>query len=82
MLYLSAGEARRNFADSLNRVAFGGERIVLTRRGKTVAAIVPIDDLHILEQLEDKIDVEDAKKATIENESVTWEQVKEEAGIE
>ncbi|MBI4471304.1 MAG: type II toxin-antitoxin system Phd/YefM family antitoxin [Acidobacteria bacterium] len=36
-------DARKDLADILNRAAYGKERVVLTRRGKDVAAIVPID---------------------------------------
>ena len=35
---------------------------MLTRRGKDVAAIVPIDDLAILEALEDQMDVTESDK--------------------
>ncbi len=42
---ISASEARKNFAEVLNRVAFGKTRIELQRHGKTVAAIVPAEDL-------------------------------------
>lgn len=45
MGYLPASKAREGFSDTINRVAFGKERVVLRRRGKEVAAVVPIDDL-------------------------------------
>ena len=54
---------RNNLADALNRVAYQGERVVLERRGKGVAAIVSIDDLELLEALEDCEDVRAAKRA-------------------
>lgn len=41
-------EARRDFADTLNRVIFAGERVVLLRRGKPVAALVSLADLEAL----------------------------------
>ena len=46
-------DARKDLADVLNRAAYGKERVVLTRRGKDVAAIVPMDDLNILDAIED-----------------------------
>lgn len=55
-------EIRNNLADALNRVAYQGERVVLERRGKGVAAIVSIDDLELLEALEDDEDVRAAKR--------------------
>ena len=33
-------DARRDFSDVLNRVAYGHERMVLTRRGKRLVAVV------------------------------------------
>ncbi|MEP6801736.1 MAG: type II toxin-antitoxin system prevent-host-death family antitoxin [Acidobacteriota bacterium] len=49
MTILPASEARAGLSEILNRVAFGGERIVLERHGKHVAAIVPMSDLSSLE---------------------------------
>lgn len=40
---LAASEARRDWADTLNRVIYRGERVALTRRGKVVAMIVPAE---------------------------------------
>ena len=60
---ISTADARKNFADIVNKVAYGKEPIVLTRRGQEVAALVSIDELELLLQIEDRIDIEDAKKA-------------------
>lgn len=38
----STVQARDQFSEVLNRAAFGKERVVLTRRGKPLVAIVPI----------------------------------------
>ena len=51
MTRLASGRVRQDFSDTINRVAYGGERIVLHRRGKDVAAVIPIDDLTLLEEL-------------------------------
>jgi prevent-host-death family protein len=40
--------ARAELSELVNRVAYGGERIVLTRHGKAVAAIVSAADLNQL----------------------------------
>lgn len=45
-------QAREELADLLNRVAYGHERIVLTRHSRPVACIVPPDDLAKLEEIE------------------------------
>ena len=78
----SAVQAREQFADLVNRSAYRGERITLTRRGKGVAAVVPIEDLQLLEQLEDRIDIAEARKALKEpGPNVPWEKVKKELGL-
>ncbi len=38
-------EARAQFSDLVNRVGFGKERIVLTRHGKPLVALVPAEML-------------------------------------
>lgn len=43
-------QARDELAELVNRVAYGHDRITLTRHGKVVAALVPPDDLAWLEK--------------------------------
>ncbi len=45
-------EARKSFSELVARVAFGGARIVIERRGKAMAALISIDDLRRLEAYE------------------------------
>ena len=52
MPILSASQLREKFAESLNRVIFGGERVILERHGRAVAALISIQDLKRLESLE------------------------------
>ena len=67
MVRLTATEARKHFADTLNRVSYRGERIVVCRRGgKNVAAVVPMEDLELLQKLEDRLDHEAIQKALAE----------------
>jgi prevent-host-death family protein len=47
-------QARAEFADLVNRVVYGGERIVVTRHGKAIVALVPAADLDRLEQLDEQ----------------------------
>ena len=51
---LTASEARQNFSDILNRAKFGGERVLVHRGKKPVAAIMPVEDYEFLEELEDR----------------------------
>ena len=66
MVQVGVKEIRDNLADTLNKVAYAGERIVLARRGKGVAALVSMEDLELLEKMEDEADVRDAKRALAE----------------
>ena len=60
---VSTADARKNFADIVNRVVYGKEPIVLTRRGQDVAALVSMNELELLQKIEDLMDIEDAQKA-------------------
>jgi len=59
----SVSEARENFAEIAGRVQFAHERIALVKHGKTVGAIVPVEDAELLEAIEDRLDVLDALDA-------------------
>ncbi|MGO8750084.1 MAG: type II toxin-antitoxin system Phd/YefM family antitoxin [Thermoguttaceae bacterium] len=74
-------EVRNNLAEILNRVAYGGERVVLKRRAKGVAAMVSMDDLALLESLENEADVRAAMKARKEKGGVTLEQYRKKHGL-
>lgn len=83
---IGIAEIRTRLADALNRVLYQGERIVLERRGKEVAAIVSIDDLTLLQLLEDRDDVRAARRALAEmkrrgSRPESWEAVKQELGL-
>ncbi len=41
---ISIGQMKREISELVNRVAFGGERIVLTSRGKPKAVLVSLED--------------------------------------
>ena len=62
MATISTVKARDEFSTVVNRAAFGKERVILTRRGKKLAAVVPIDDVKLLEELEDRLDLEEAER--------------------
>jgi len=78
---LPAGKVRQDFAETVNRVAYGGERIVLHRRGRNLAALIPLEDLALLEELEDRQDAEEARKALADAKAkgekpIPWAQAK------
>jgi prevent-host-death family protein len=66
MTKVSTAVARKQFSDMVNRASYAKERVALTRYGRTLAAIVPAEDLELLEAMEDRIDSEDAEKALAE----------------
>ena len=77
-------EARESFSTTINRVAFGGERVVLTRHGRRVAAVVPIDDLELLETLEDARDLDEVRAVLADpadRERIGWEDLKAQLGL-
>ncbi len=66
MTRVNVMEARQHFSKTVNRVAFGKERLVLERRGEDVVAVIPVDELKLFERLldeyEDRLDVEEARR--------------------
>jgi len=63
---ISTADARMNFSDIVNKVAYGNESVVLTRRGKNIAALISMEELELLQRIEDRLDIEDANKAVSE----------------
>ena len=45
-------EARKSFSDVMARVAYTGQRVVVERKGRPMMALISIEDLHRLEELE------------------------------
>jgi prevent-host-death family protein len=79
---MTVTEAEGALARTVRRVLEERERVMLTEDGKPVAAIVTAEDLEFLEALEDRIDLEEARKALAEGgPSIPWEQIKAELGI-
>lgn len=78
---MSIVEARANLSDALNKVAYSGERIVLKRHGKPAAAIVSVEDLELLEELENRSDLKAATKARKEKGMVPLAKAKGRLGI-
>ncbi|MCX4593680.1 type II toxin-antitoxin system Phd/YefM family antitoxin [Streptomyces sp. NBC_01549] len=49
-------QARAELADLINRVVYGGERVVVTRHGKPLVALVSAADLERLEELPESVE--------------------------
>jgi prevent-host-death family protein len=48
---LRLAEVRESLGDVVNLVAYAGERIVLTRYGRPVVVVVPLEDVQLLDSL-------------------------------
>lgn len=76
-------DAKEEFTELVHRVSHNKERIILTRRGKEVAAIVPLEDLAWLQATEDKNDLHEAtlalKEARTEG-TLSLDELKKEVG--
>jgi len=76
-------DAKEKFVELINHIIHTKERVVLTRRGKEVAAIVSLEDLQLLEAIRDKSDLHEAIDAFKEAKNVgtiTLEKLKAEIG--
>ena len=76
----STSTARAEFAEIVNRAEYAGERTIVHRRRKPVAAVIPIEDLELIERYEDELDLRLIKKARKEK-TIPWEQLKKELNL-
>ena len=81
MTTVSMTEARHEFADLADQVRISGERICISKNNKPALALVPLEDMQLLEILEDMIDLRDALQALKEPGSIGLEAFKEKLGI-
>jgi prevent-host-death family protein len=66
MAALTVSKAREAFSETVSRVAYTKERVLVERHGKAVVALVPVEDVELLQALEDRMDVHDARAALAE----------------
>lgn len=50
---ITTAQARRNLAEIFNRAAYGEERFIVTRHGRQIAGIVPINLIRRLMRMEE-----------------------------
>lgn len=75
MTTISISEMKDTLSEILNRVAYGRERIVVTSRGKPKAAVISIDDLELLEELEDTLAAREALEEYERGETISLEEL-------
>lgn len=79
---LSLAELGENLEDTLKRVATELRRVVVHHQGKDIAVLVPLEDLALIEEMEDRFDVENAEAAmTEEGENIKLADLKAELGL-
>jgi prevent-host-death family protein len=83
MKQITTAEARKHMAELLNRAAYGGERFVVTRHGKDLVAIVPLEEVTLLDRLRTLLsrkDFEAALEEVRESRTRPWSEVRRELG--
>jgi len=78
MTTTSISELKSALSEFLNRAAYGQERIIVASRGKPKAAVISIDDLRRLEELEDALAAREALEAYESGETKPWGEAKAE----
>lgn len=80
---VSVADLRVHLSDTINRAAYGHERISITRRGKVAAVLISAEDLESLERLEDEADLKALRTAKAEDDGarVSLNDLLEENGI-
>ena len=83
---IPASKARAEFAELVSRAAHQGERILVSRNGKSVAAIVPAEDVALLEELEERGDLAAVRAALRETKRrrekpIPWDRARKMLGL-
>lgn len=83
MRNISVTEARINLKEIFGAVSYQKERIVFTNHGRKVA-VVPIEDLELLEALENEEDIREGEIALKESQnegSISFDEMKRRVGL-
>jgi prevent-host-death family protein len=82
---ISIADLRARLGDLVSRVSWKHDRVVITKHGKPVAALVSAEDLEFFERLEDRMDNEAADAAEAETRKnggpILWDTVKRELSL-
>jgi len=77
---ITISEARENLAKIGKRILLRGDRVIVTRRGKKLFALVPVEDAEFLERREDESDLRAIRRARREK-GIPFEKVKKDLGL-
>ncbi len=78
---INTKKVRKELSETLNKVKYTYSRIKITKYGKPVAALIPIEDLEYLEELEEQLDrkaIDEALEEQGNDPYIPWEEVKKE----
>ena len=84
VLVIPIAKARILLSELANQAAYGKRRILLTRRGRKIAAIVPIEDVETLEELEDRADtaaIEESRETGEYEERISLDDLRKRLGL-
>ncbi len=83
MVRIGVSDARDRLGEVVDRARYTQERVVLTKRGREVGAIISIDDLKLLEMLEDQLDIKASRQALEESqgERISYDDVRKNLGL-
>jgi len=84
MIKIAASAARQEFATVLGKVK-QGQRFLLEKHDKGIAAIVSVEDLALLEAIENRHDFEAARRSlaeVAEKGAIPWEKAKKDLGLQ
>lgn len=80
---ISAQDAKKEFSELINRVSHYKEHIIITRRSKEIVALIPIEDLLLIEESQNKTDLQEAVESLKQARSgdlISLQQLKKELG--
>lgn len=75
MATISVSKMKDTLSEVLNRAAYGHERVVIASRGKPKAAVISIEDLELLEELEDALAARQAIEDYEQGNTISLEQL-------
>ena len=75
MVTISVSEMKDTLSEILNRAAYGRERIIIASRGRPKAAVISLEDLELLEELEDALAAREAIDEHACGETVSLEEL-------
>jgi len=80
---MGVSDARDHLSEVVDRARYTQERVILTKRGREVGAIISIDDLNLLEMLEDQLDIKEARQVLQEapGKRISYDEVRKKLGL-